>query len=215
MSSSESWSIIVSSLESLDNSIVCSEGIITLHIGCLQNSGLWALVYLWVPFNKFLPLMTSLEFSTRKSAYTYYKIHGFFIPTSWAFHSVPINFKKIHIFDMHSFKFCQIFHSNNLWNRVRWHRHMFSHVKLIALCHPFRLMIELPCYFHFRIFCLCLLNGIKITAKAQTDSTANRSDTVNVTCCKVNLIFLIIDSIALWRSFVLSLSTTAVKFINS
>ena len=60
MSSSDSWSVIVSSLESLDNHEVFLESIITLCIGVLQSSGLWKLVYIRGLFNGFLPLLTSL-----------------------------------------------------------------------------------------------------------------------------------------------------------
>ena len=71
------------------------------------------------------------------------------------------------------------------------------------------------CVFFQTAYCV-LIDGTNSTAKAQTNSTANISDSFNISGWKIPLIYLSnVDDIALWRSVILSLSTKAVKLINS
>ena len=108
-------------------------------------------------------------------------------------HGLSIQFPLItqvfHIFDMHDFKACQISHFSHLWNIGSWNWHICSHVTLIAVCHYFRVLIELPSCFYFQTVYFCFFNITNKTAKDQTNITANRADIFNISCCKVPLIY--------------------------
>ena len=129
---------------------------------------------------------------------------------------VPFIPQISNIFGMHDSKACQIFHSGHLWNRGSWHCHMCSHVTpCIALCRPFHILRELPCCFVFKL-CLYVSSMKTITDKSQENSTTNRAYSVKISGCIVPLIyFWSLDIIVMRRSIMLSVSTTAVKSINS
>ena len=88
---SETWSVVVSSLELLDNSEVFLEGVITFCLCRPQISVPQTLIYLWGLFNYFLSFLNSLEFVNQQYSYTLYKNDGLWIPESWDFLSVLIN----------------------------------------------------------------------------------------------------------------------------
>ena len=105
-------------------------------------------------------------------------------------HGISIQFPSIpqifHIFDMHDLKACQIFYSSHLWNIGIWHWHMCSHGTLISVCHTFHILRELPYCFNFQTAYCCFLNGRNSTAKAQTNITADISDSINISGWKVS-----------------------------
>ena len=116
---------------------------------------------------------------------------------------------------MHDFKACHNFHSGHLCNVCSWHWHMCSHMTLITVCHTFHILREIPCCFYFQTVSWFFLEGKNKTANVQMNSTMNRAESVKISCWKVPLIyFSIIDGISQWRSVILSLSITGVKFIN-
>ena len=135
-------------------------------------------------------------------------------------HGISIQFPSIPqifcIFDMHYFKACQTFYSSHLWKWGSWHWNMCSHLMLVVVCHPFPILIELPCCFYFQTVSWCFLNGKNSTSKTQINVTANRADRVNISVWKVPLVYFpIIDGTALWISVILSVSTTEVNFVKS
>ena len=99
---------------------------------CLSLDSTWWIFYpLWPPFHLWLNNIPTLFI--RMMDYEYLP-HGLFI-------QFPLIPQIFHIFDMHDFKVYQISHSSHLWNRGGWHWYMCIHMKLIAVWHPFHLLI--------------------------------------------------------------------------
>ena len=138
-----------------------------------------------------------------------YPPHGLSIQ----FLSIPKNF---HISDMYDFKACQTFHSSHLWNRGIWHWHMCSHVTLIAVCHPFSIMRELPCCFF--IFKLCLsVSSTEQTAQLRRKRIALQTELTVSIIVFVKCPWFIFQSLMAFYSEGLSCyhcKKIAVKFIN-
>ena len=218
MKNSDMFYSIINGIRMLRISILWvmnSNSVIIIIIGYFWNlfRGDYHITY-WSP-TKLFPTGTLMIFNSffppwnlwlNNIPTVFIKMMGFAYPHNGISIQFPLITQIFHIFNMHDFRACQNFHSSHLWDRGSWHWHICIHVTPIVVCHLFHIMIELSCCFYFQTAPCCFLNGTNSTAKAQTNSNANRYDSVNISCCKVPFIyFSIIDCISQWRSVMLSL----------